>query len=379
MSANEKANSSSAARRTWRGDRNEVAIIRIAVGTSISACRSTKWKVERLSRSATAGLAASAMTRPITISATNEPSSQRSTVRIQSATGPRSDSRHHGSRPPSCACARARAPRQPFGDGCAKGLAARLEIGELVERGAGRRQQHHGLLRRRARGVRAAASIAASSVPAALERNRAGERAREFVRRLADQVGLGDAREQGPERLDAARLRPAAENPVDVVKRQQRLLGRVGVGRLRVVDEQHPAQPADLFHAMRKPGKGGEGAGDRARARRRAPRGGVGERGVLPVMGAAKRARAGRRSAAGAGLAARHHAMLADPDVGERRILARDRDDARRAGARLQPRVDFAARLVVDADQRNVGLGDEPLLDRRVAREGRHAGRDGRA
>ena len=33
----------------------------------------------------------------------------------------------------------------------------------------------------------------------------------------------------------------------------------------------------------------------------------------------------------------------------------------------LQARVDFAARLVVDADERDLGLGDEPLLDRRVA------------
>ena len=37
MSANDTANVSSAARRTWRGDRNEVAIISAAVGTSISA------------------------------------------------------------------------------------------------------------------------------------------------------------------------------------------------------------------------------------------------------------------------------------------------------------------------------------------------------
>ncbi len=90
MSANDTAKVSNAARRTCRGERNEVAIISAAVGSSIKAWRLTKWKVERLSRSATAGLAASAMTRPITISATNEPISHRSAVRIQSATGPRS-------------------------------------------------------------------------------------------------------------------------------------------------------------------------------------------------------------------------------------------------------------------------------------------------
>ena len=101
ISANETTNTTSAARRTWRGDRNEVAIISAAVGTSISACRSTKWKVVRFSRSATAGLAASAITRPITISAPNDPISQRSAVRIQSATGPRSTLETIGSRPPS--------------------------------------------------------------------------------------------------------------------------------------------------------------------------------------------------------------------------------------------------------------------------------------
>ena len=90
MSANDTANVSNAARRTCRGDRNEVAIISAAVGISIKAWRLTKWKVERLSRSATAGLAASAITRPITISAMNDPISHRSAVRIQSATGPRS-------------------------------------------------------------------------------------------------------------------------------------------------------------------------------------------------------------------------------------------------------------------------------------------------
>ena len=128
---------------------------------------------------------------------------------------------------------------------------------------------------------------------------------------------------------------------------------------------------------MSEPGKGLEGARDAVALDAERPRGGVSERGVLPVVGAAKRARRrkiGRRR----GLSARHHAMLADPDVGERRLLARDRDNARRAGARLQPRIDFAARLVVDADQRDVGMRDEPLLDRRVAGEDRHAGRDGR-
>ena len=106
---------------------------------------------------------------------------------------------------------------------------------------------------------------------------------------------------------------------MDVVERQQRLLGGVGVGRLRVVDEQHPAKPADLFHAMRKAGKRLERARDAIALDAERPRGGVGERRVLPVMGAAKRARA-RKIGHRRGFSARHHAMLADPDVGERTI-----------------------------------------------------------
>ena len=153
---------------------------------------------------------------------------------------------------------------------------------------------------------------------------------------------------------------------MDVAKGQERLLGRVGIGRLRIVDEYDPAKSADLLHPMSEPGKGQEGAGDALGLDAERPRGGVGERRVLPVVGAAKRPRRlkiGRRR----GLYARHHPVFADPDVGERRFLARYRDDARRAGARFEPRVDFAARLVVDADQGDVGMGDQALLHRRVA------------
>ena len=70
---------------------------------------------------------------------------------------------------------------------------------------------------------------------------------------------------------------------------------------------------------MSKPRKRLEGAGDSVALDAERPRRGVGEGCVLPVMGAAKRARTrkiGRRR----GLSARHHAMLADPDVGEREL-----------------------------------------------------------
>ena len=106
----------------------------------------------------------------------------------------------------------------------------------------------------------------------------------------------------------------------------------------------------------------------RSRSTPRALGGGVGECRVLPIMGATKRPRL-RKISNWRGFSARHYAMLADPNVGERRLSPRDRNDARRAGARLQPRVDFPARLIVDADQRHLGLRDQPLLDRGVAGE----------
>ena len=149
------------------------------------------------------------------------------------------------------------------------------------------------------------------------------------------------------------------------MERQQRLLGGVGVGRLRIVDEQHPPQPADLFHAMGEAGKRLEGARNQVALDAQRPRRGKGESGVLPVMGAAKRARM-RKIGDGFRAISRHHPMGADEDVGERRVLPRDRNDAARARARLEPRVYFPARLIVDADERNLGVRNQPLLDRRV-------------
>ena len=84
---------------------------------------------------------------------------------------------------------------------------------------------------------------------------------------------------------------------------------------------------------------------------------------------APRSARAARKIDRRRGLSARHNAMFADPDVGERRLLpeiAMTRGAPARA---LQPGIDCAAGLVVDADQRDVGLGDQALLDRRVARK----------
>ncbi len=138
-------------------------------------------------------------------------------------------SRHHRSVSLDC-LVRGGDPRRRQG---AEAIAAHFKIGELVVGRAGRRQQRHRFGRLARQGVARRGGDRVLQRPAALEVDGAVERPGELVARSADQIGLGDAREQRPQRLDAARLGFAAEDPEDVVETQQRFFGRVGVGRLR--------------------------------------------------------------------------------------------------------------------------------------------------
>src|SRR5690606_658248 len=138
-------------------------------------------------RSATAGLAANDSTMPSTINARKAERNHRSIVHHQLATSPRStrltirssdrldafELPHHG-------------PER---------IAPNLEISELVETRAGGRKQHNALLRPVRRGIprrvldrrlQRARYLVAHGIP---------ERCREDRRRLADQIGFGDARE----------------------------------------------------------------------------------------------------------------------------------------------------------------------------------------
>ena len=120
-------------------------------------------------------------------------------------------------------------------------------------------------------------------------RHLAFELRRKSGRRLADQVGLADARKEAGEGREAAGLRLAAGDPEDVLETRERLGGGIRVGRLGVVDEQHAALAPDLLHAMRKPWKRAQAILDRLRGQpereRRAGRAG----GVLRVVHAAQR------------------------------------------------------------------------------------------
>ena len=141
----------------------------------------------------------------------------------------------------------------------------------------------------------------------ACPRRRAASRpsvAAKSSRRLADQVGLGDAREERPQRRDAALLRPPAGDPADALEARQRLLGGVDVRRLRVVDDLHALPRRDELAAVREAGIARERGLDLARADPEAAGRGVGGAGVLVVVGARQRRhrRAGRsRRPAGRG------------------------------------------------------------------------------
>jgi len=84
------------------------------------------------------------------------------------------------------------------------------------------------------------------------------ERRREGRRRLADQIGLGDTREEALERCDAALLGQSAGDPVDALETRKRRRRGIGVRRLGIVDEQHVAAPADLLHAVGEAGEAPE-------------------------------------------------------------------------------------------------------------------------
>ena len=84
-----------------------------------------------------------------------------------------------------------------------EGVAPRLEIGELVEGGAGRREQHDRRLAVRA-GIGGSGAHRALHVAGNLVIDAPVKRRGEVLRRLADQVGARDLRKIFGQRFDAA-------------------------------------------------------------------------------------------------------------------------------------------------------------------------------
>src|SRR4029077_20100222 len=89
ISAMLTANTNSAVRRIWRGDRKETAISTMKDGSRNITCRLKKWKGSSPIRVATGGLAASDRMTPPSISARTAASSHLSTVHHQSENGVR--------------------------------------------------------------------------------------------------------------------------------------------------------------------------------------------------------------------------------------------------------------------------------------------------
>ena len=224
--------------------------------------------------------------------------------------------------------------------------AAGLEVGELVEARAGRREQHHG------RGQ--AGSGGVSLGHRALERAHdavgdagAGEGGGQHRRVAADQQGLGNAREQGCEALDAAGFRLAAGDPDAALHGGERARGGVRVGGLAVVDE---ADAVHRRHQLLAVGKAGEARERRLKAGRghtETERHHRGRGGVLVVVRAGQ---GGSRAQVGdTAIVDREHAV-GDPGAGGS-VEAGHRDGA---GDRGRQR---GAVGVVDADHGEVRGG----------------------
>src|SRR4051812_40172929 len=137
------------------------------------------------------------------------------------------------------------------GDQVAEFGAADLEVAVLIERGAGRRQQHHGINQPRRLGIARGTGHRCIERPGNLVRHALAERTRKFLCRLADQVGFADARKVFGKAGDAAELWLAAGDPENVGEGRQRMRRSIGIGALGIVDEQYTAATADLLHAMR--------------------------------------------------------------------------------------------------------------------------------
>src|SRR5205814_10141550 len=134
----------------------------------------------------------------------------------------------------------------------AERIAAVLVALPLVPRGAGRRQQDDRWAFRFMLGERMRSIERRLQVATAIESHLAVELAREQIGRLADQEGMADALEPWRERGDAALLRLATEDPVDVAVARQGARRGIGVGRLAVVDVDDVADRGDALLAVRQ-------------------------------------------------------------------------------------------------------------------------------
>ena len=184
-------------------------------------------------------------------------------------------------------------------------------------------------------------------------------------RGLADKIGLGDAREIGTQRLDAALLLQAARYPVDAREAGKGRCRRIGVRRLGIIDEKHIALAADLFHAVRQARKALQAGLDLAEIEPDPEAGRDRGKRVLRIVLAAQRADALQEGDAAVTPLDRFHqaGAVGEITVGQRQPLG-DADDL--ISGLFQPVGDLGAIDVVDADDCRIAAGNQPLLDRGV-------------
>ena len=144
----------------------------------------------------------------------------------------------------------------------AEGVAAFLEVGELVEGGTGRRQQHHRIVDAIFQGLAAGLTDGRRQIAGLGEIHLAGEGLGESVRRLADKEGMAHLGQMFVQHLHPALLEAAAGDPVDGVIAGQSLGGGVRIGRLAVVDVRDAVDGGDQLLAVSQPRKAADGGGD---------------------------------------------------------------------------------------------------------------------
>src|SRR6202050_1483996 len=146
-------------------------------------------------------------------------------------------------------------PRQ-FKDKTSECVAAHFEIAILIERGARRREQHDRLPCGGGRGTPRGCRDRLVERSRGLVRYVGAEGDGKFFGRFANQVRLANSRKEMAQLFDAAGLRPAAGDPKNIVEASKRLGGGIGVGCLRIVDEEYGASSANFLHGMRETRKG---------------------------------------------------------------------------------------------------------------------------
>ncbi len=134
-----------------------------------------------------------------------------------------------------------------------------------------------------------------------------------------------------------------------------------------LMNSTRPRRPTSSIRCAR-PGKVANARGDRVARHAERGRGGVSEGGVLAVVGAAQRPGAPEVDRRLGGVA-RENPVIVDENVRQRRRTARDGHAlVVPAGALMRAQI---ARLGSSSTpiKRDPGLGDQPLLDRRIALE----------